>query len=523
MLNCSICKKTFKNSCVDISSAEVRLLNSNKGCDWSCRSCRAFGNEMKDLKALILKLQEDIQVLKSGAVAVNSPNQDDFLEEIITEVEERSKRRKNLVIFGIPEQDQSLSNNDQVSRDVTNTVEILRVMNRDIDSQAIKHSVVDELSGGGVLLALKSQIRSVVIDVSTLDASFPLIDTLLCNCSIGYNTFYVGIIYIPPSITADEYESFFEELEQTFCLHSNPLILLGDFNAPNFRLGINQDRKTNAINSLLSVLNLHQHNNVVNETGRLLDLVISNQCCSVTRDHIPLVPEDRQYHPALIIFFSNIAPKINSFPQTLDSNAYNFRKANFPLLYDALIFVDWSFLDCIGDVNEALEAFYSCIHNIFDLYIPKYRVFSHKYTPWFTSDIIKLVKCKAKVWKKFKKYGSESALDEFKSLRSNIKIKISHAYTEYLMRVQTSITQNPQYFWTFVHSRNKTSRIPSSMKLENIALTSPTDIGNGFAQFFESVFVILLMIMAVYANQHLMSMFISKISLNRKYWLLVES
>nr|CAH7714010.1 unnamed protein product [Callosobruchus chinensis] len=138
MLNCSICKKTFKNSCVDISSAEVRLLNSNKGCDWSCRSCRAFGNEMKDLKALILKLQEDIQVLKSEAVAVNSPNQDDFLEEIITEVEERSKRRKNLVIFGVPEQDQSLSNNDQVSRDVTNTVEILRVMNRDIDAQAIK-------------------------------------------------------------------------------------------------------------------------------------------------------------------------------------------------------------------------------------------------------------------------------------------------------------------------------------------------------------------------------------------------
>nr|CAI5840202.1 unnamed protein product [Callosobruchus analis] len=82
-------------------------------------------------------LQEDIRVLKSGG-ETSSHDQDIFFEEVITEVEERAKRRKNLVIFGVPEQDQDLSNNDRASRDTNATVEILQVMNRNIDAQSVR-------------------------------------------------------------------------------------------------------------------------------------------------------------------------------------------------------------------------------------------------------------------------------------------------------------------------------------------------------------------------------------------------
>nr|CAH7762408.1 unnamed protein product [Callosobruchus chinensis] len=103
MVKCCICKKLFKNSCVDISSSEVRLLSANGGCDWSCPSCRTFGNDLKDLKAIILKLQDDIKTLKDTRNDV-SINEDDILETIISEVSERAKRKKNLMIFGVDEQ-----------------------------------------------------------------------------------------------------------------------------------------------------------------------------------------------------------------------------------------------------------------------------------------------------------------------------------------------------------------------------------------------------------------------------------
>nr|CAH7754551.1 unnamed protein product [Callosobruchus chinensis] len=103
MVKCCICKKLLKNSCVDISSPEVRLLSANKGCDWSCPSCRTFDNDLKDLKAIILKLQDDIKTLKDTRNDVPI-NEDHILETIISEVSERAKRKKNLMIFGVDEQ-----------------------------------------------------------------------------------------------------------------------------------------------------------------------------------------------------------------------------------------------------------------------------------------------------------------------------------------------------------------------------------------------------------------------------------
>nr|CAH7736464.1 unnamed protein product [Callosobruchus chinensis] len=129
MVKCCICKKLFKNSCVDISSSEVRLLSANRGCDWSCPSCRTFGNDLKDLKAIILKLQDDIKTLKDTRNDV-SINEDDILETIISEVSERAKRKKNLMIFGVDEQGPD--------RDKNAVNEILKSVERNIDLRDVK-------------------------------------------------------------------------------------------------------------------------------------------------------------------------------------------------------------------------------------------------------------------------------------------------------------------------------------------------------------------------------------------------
>ena len=81
----------------------------NKGYDWSCLKCSKFQNEIKDLKALILNLQADILTLKAennGSKLVQSSS---FFEEINEEINERNKRQRNLVIFGVTEPNQNLS------------------------------------------------------------------------------------------------------------------------------------------------------------------------------------------------------------------------------------------------------------------------------------------------------------------------------------------------------------------------------------------------------------------------------
>lgn len=138
MVKCSICKKLFKNTCVDITANEVRVLNANKGYDWSCLRCREFGNEIKDLKALILKLQDDIQTLKAVNNESKTEPSSTFFEEIIEEINERNKRQRNVVIFGVTEPNQNLSNEARENSDKAEVSDILHTVLPELNTNNIK-------------------------------------------------------------------------------------------------------------------------------------------------------------------------------------------------------------------------------------------------------------------------------------------------------------------------------------------------------------------------------------------------
>lgn len=138
MVKCCICKKSFKNSCVDISANEVRVLNGNKGYDWSCKNCREFGSDIKDLKALILKLQDDIQALKSENSEMRSSVKGIDFEEIVEEINERNKRKRNLVIFRLPEQDQEQPVAARMDEDKAKVIEVLQQITPNFNGENIK-------------------------------------------------------------------------------------------------------------------------------------------------------------------------------------------------------------------------------------------------------------------------------------------------------------------------------------------------------------------------------------------------
>lgn len=139
MVKCSICKKNFKNTCMDISSAEVRTLNTNKGYDWSCKTCRAIGSDIKDLKSLILKLQDEIKSLRETSCSQTaSLIDDDMMEQIVMEVSDRAKRRRNVIIFGIPEPAQNTTSSERISKDHDEVAAVLEVITPELDVAGIK-------------------------------------------------------------------------------------------------------------------------------------------------------------------------------------------------------------------------------------------------------------------------------------------------------------------------------------------------------------------------------------------------
>ncbi|CAH0556770.1 unnamed protein product, partial [Brassicogethes aeneus] len=89
------------------------------------------------------------------------------------------------------------------------------------------------------------------------------------------------------------------------------------------------------VHNFLNFSDLIQYNAIFNSDSKLLDLVLGNVDCTVSHNNNPFVKEDR-YHPALEVDVLLHFEKYYNFPvhNTQNSKQYNFKKANFPLLYE---------------------------------------------------------------------------------------------------------------------------------------------------------------------------------------------
>ncbi|KAJ3659810.1 hypothetical protein Zmor_011478 [Zophobas morio] len=131
-VNCCICDKAFKIECVNISAAEARKIHTkHSGLNYTCKNCVQLGNNITDLKKVIVELQNDIKTLKSIVLDQQSPNSPASLleaEKIVQEVAEREKRKCNIIIYGCKE-DNVKSNKEQIQLDETVVPKILSTLN----------------------------------------------------------------------------------------------------------------------------------------------------------------------------------------------------------------------------------------------------------------------------------------------------------------------------------------------------------------------------------------------------------
>ena len=135
------------------------------------------------------------------------------------------------------------------------------------------------------------------------------------------------------------------------------------------------------------------------------------------------------------------------------------------------------------------DLFYSILRNIFVCHVPlKSRHCSRRYPPWYSSELIKLLRAKFIAYKNYKKSHSEAHYREFSTLRVLSKQMISNCYKAPIQLIQSQISSDPSKFWVFVKSKRGASRIPGEVFYNGVMYSKPVDVLNAFAQFFSSAF-----------------------------------
>ena len=343
-------------------------------------------------------------------------------------------------------------------------------------------------TGGGVLLAIKNELKPASIRLLDLSEQFPLIEILGCRISVSnYYFVTVLVLYIPPSIALSYYEQFLEALSLHNCTQSKNLIILGDFNAPFFNKNTN-DLKHNLLNNFSIMFNLQQYNNIKNINGGTLDLVYSNVKCSVVEEDLPLSKVDT-YHPPLRIAVMSSTDGFKQFDLCKSPIKYfNFRKANFYLLYNQILNADWSQVYNCSEVDLACETFYTILNNIFEQTVPFKVNRNRRYPTWYNKDIISLIKDKEKAYKKYCRYKTNYFYDIFGEIRRNLKTEINTAYKNYIRSIEQDICRDGSEFWSFIQAKKGFSRIPGILRDGDLEFTTSQDIVNAFSNFFKSVF-----------------------------------
>nr|CAH7727250.1 unnamed protein product [Callosobruchus chinensis]CAH7764659.1 unnamed protein product [Callosobruchus chinensis] len=119
LVTCSVCKDKYKHSCVDITTSEVRTLNSNKGYDWTCGGCRAIGMDLKDLN-----YKNEINDLKAEN-ARNTKHLGFDFEDVVAEACERQKGKITSLFSTSRNLTRPKPTADQIQQDKTAVKEII--------------------------------------------------------------------------------------------------------------------------------------------------------------------------------------------------------------------------------------------------------------------------------------------------------------------------------------------------------------------------------------------------------------
>lgn len=131
-ISCFVCKKYFKHSCVELNLNDIKSIKNKKGVTWSCANCTTIYDTVSVLKETITMLQGEIMELRDAIKNSNKSEKNELcMEEIISEIADRDRRKRNVVVFNVKESESKESavvNNKRVIDEIFNQIGMHQVI-----------------------------------------------------------------------------------------------------------------------------------------------------------------------------------------------------------------------------------------------------------------------------------------------------------------------------------------------------------------------------------------------------------
>jgi hypothetical protein len=123
-----------------------------------------------------------------------------------------------------------------------------------------------------------------------------------------------------------------------------------------------------------------------------------------------------------------------------------------------------------------------------DQTVPKNLIRRFMFPKWFSKELCVLIKQKKRQHKLFKLSDNNADYESFSAIRKKCKIMSKLCYNKYVEQIQSCMTNNPKYFWSFIRNKQKNNVILYNITDGITVEKNMDDTVNIFKSYFESVY-----------------------------------
>uniref|UniRef100_A0A8C5PPB0 Reverse transcriptase domain-containing protein n=1 Tax=Leptobrachium leishanense TaxID=445787 RepID=A0A8C5PPB0_9ANUR len=340
--------------------------------------------------------------------------------------------------------------------------------------------------GGGVCLYVNQDLKP---NITQLESDEGNVESLWVNISLGNkqgSQLLVGICYKPPNIDNDEEEQLLEQIRKA--AHHGSTLIIGDFNYPdiNWDSGTSNSAKGIRFLNILNDTFMSQLVETPTREDNCLDLVITNNVDLFSNINVKEQLGNSDHN--MVTFEINSKKHIHKG----HAKIYNFKKANFIKIKEALNVIDWQKLFHGKNTEDKWNIFKLTLEKYTSQYIPlvnKYK--RNRLKPmWLSRKVTKEMKNKKKAFKAFKFDKSEASYKAYRAANKACKNAIRWAKLENEKEIAKESKTNPKRFFRYINSKKPKSENVGSLKSESgLLLTEDQDKAEILNDYFSSVFI----------------------------------
>ena len=337
--------------------------------------------------------------------------------------------------------------------------------------------------GGGVMLAIKTEINFERVDELTVSENF--LESLFVKLKIKNSILFIGIIYRRPGANHEQFISEYSRILQY--IGNRKCVLFGDYNYDLIKYSesgcVRNFVDLSFENGLLPLID--KPTRISRSSATCIDHFWTNDYCEIDRGILMSNSSDH-FAPFILFDFEEISPSAKVFKyRNWNAASTNEFKSTLERNLNLIS------VNSDDDPNLALDGFLGALNTAIDQHCPiktKFESNKKKCNAWCTPELKNLIKEKNRIFSKYLRYPITYGTS-YRQIRNRVNNMIKYQKKYYILNQLRMFKSDTKKKWSVINEilNRNTRKSMGEIKVDGSLTGDEVKISNSFNDYFSKI------------------------------------